>query len=256
MPWGFAAAAVGSIAGGLISAGGAESAAQQQANAAENAQQIQQQEFNQVLANERPFVTAGTGAVGTLADLLGTSGNKTAAGYGSLNAPFTTDTFKQMSPAYQFQLQQGGQGTLNQDASAQGAESGAALKDLQSYNQNFANTSFNNAFSQYQTQQNNIFNRLSSLATLGQGAASNQATGASSFASSIGQSATNVGTALAGGTVGATNALSGAAQNAGIWASLGGGGDNSIYNPDNLPINTGQQTVDPGGGYSPITVGT
>jgi hypothetical protein len=224
MPWGFAIAAVGSVVGGAISAGGAESAASQQANAAENAQAIQQQEFNTELANEAPFLQQGTGAVNKLADLLGTSGNTSAAGYGSLNAPFTTDTFKQMSPAYQFQLQQGAQGTLNQDASAQGAESGAALKDLQSYNQNFANTSFNNAFNQYQTQQNNIFGRLNALATLGQGAASNQATGASSFANSIGQSATNVGTALAGGTVGAANALSGAVQNAGLWAQFGGGG--------------------------------
>jgi hypothetical protein len=141
-----------------------------------------------------------------------------------LNAPFTAQTFKTLSPAYQFQLQQGAQGTLNQAASAQGAESGAALQQLQAYNQNFANTSFNNAFNQYQTQQNNVFNRLSALATLGQGAASNQATGASQIGSNVGATAGALGGAQASGTVGAANALGGGLTNAAIWAAYGGGG--------------------------------
>jgi hypothetical protein len=127
-----------------------------------------------------------------------------------------------MSPAYNFQLQQGAQGTLNQDSGAQGAESGAALKDLQSYNQNFANTSFNNAFSQYQTQQNNVFSRLSGLATLGQAAASNQATGASATGANVGATAGTIGGAQASGTVGAANALGSGATNAAIWAQFGG----------------------------------
>jgi hypothetical protein len=272
MPWGFAALAVGTVAGSVISGNAAESAAQTQAGAAENAQQIQQGEFNQVLGNEAPFVGTGQEANSQLAYLLGVGPNgqsaqggpgstgsmqngasgpgarlgqgpggatstaaapsSTYGGYGSLLTPFNASNFKSMSPAYQFQLQQGAQGTLNQDSGAQGAESGAALKDLQSYNQNFANTSFNNAFQQYQTQQNNVFGRLSSLATLGQGAASNQATGASSFANSIGNSATNVGTALGAGQIGMGNAASSAANNLGqigaAYAANSGGG----FTPD------------------------
>jgi hypothetical protein len=173
--------------------------------------------FNQTVANERPFMQAGQGATGQLNYLLGTgkpgeggtAANAGAAGgFGSLNAPFTADTFKQYSPAYQFQLQQGGQGVLNQASSSQGALSGSALKDLMSFNQNFANTSFNNAFNQYQTQQSNVFGRLANIAGLGQAAASNQATGASTFGGNIGSAISNVGTAQAGGIVGATNSLS------------------------------------------------
>jgi hypothetical protein len=223
--WVAAAGAVAGIGGALIQGSAARSAANTQAGAAEQAQQIQQGEFNTVLGNEAPFLQQGTGAVNKLSDLLGTSGNTGAQGYGSLAQPFTAQNFQELSPAYQFQLQQGAQGTLNQGASSQGAESGAALSGLQSYNQQFANTSFNNAFNQYQQQQNNIFGRLNSLATLGQGAASNQATGASSFANSIGQSATNVGTALAAGQVGQANAFAGGLQSAVPWlASSGGGG--------------------------------
>ena len=232
-----------SILGGIIGAGGARSAASQQANAAQNATNAQVGMFNTTVGNESNFLQAGQGANAQLNYLLGNSNQvpgeagSTAGGFGSLNTaypslqPFTADTFKQYSPAYQFQLQQGAQGTLNQDAGAQGAESGAALKDLTSYNQGMANTSFNNAFnqylgqqqqgfSQYQTQQNNVFNRLSTLAGMGQSAASNQATGASSFAGSVGQSMSNVGSALAGGTVGATNAITGALGGAGNYAAL------------------------------------
>jgi hypothetical protein len=249
VPWGFAAAAVGSIAGGAIGAAGAESAASQQAGAEEQALAFQQQMWNTTQTNEAPFVQGGQQAQSQLNYLMGegtpgqggTAGSSAAGGFGSLETPFNASNFKSLSPAYNFQAQQGAQGTLNMDASAQGAESGAALKDLQSYNQNFANTSFNNAFNQYQTQQNNVFGRLNSLATLGQGAASNQATGASSFANSIGNTQAGIGAAQAAGTVGAANALSGAAGGAGnaaIWAN--------IYNNNNGTPITNQDSTGSG----------
>ena len=231
----FVAAAIGvagAVGGAMIASSGAQGAAQTQADAQRAAQLGQQKMFDQTMANESPFLNAGIGATSQLNYLLGmgTPGDKgnvgggagTAAssaggGYGSLLTPFNTDTFKTMSPAYQFQAQQGAQGTLNQDSGAQGAESGAALKDLMSFNQNYANTSFNNAFDQHQTQQNNIFSRLSQIAGLGQGAASNQATGASSFANSIGTSTAAQGASLAAGQVGSANALSGGLQSAAPW---------------------------------------
>ena len=233
----------GAVLGGAIAAGGAESAAQTQANAALNAQNISQGMFNTQMTNQAPFRQAGYGAINQLNYLMGTGQqsdyngpggqpfSSSAGGFGSLNAPFNAQTFKSMSPQYQFNLQQGGQGVLNQDASSLGAESPAALKDLMSFNQGYANNSYNSAFANYQTQQNNIFSRLNSIAGLGQAAASNQATGASSFANSIGNSAQNVGTTLAGGTVGAANALSGGVQSAVPWLQSGAGGSDITFNP-------------------------
>lgn len=252
----FVAAAIGvggSLLGGLIGAGASESAASQQAAAAMRGQDISKGMFDTVQGNEKPFLQAGQGAVGNLNYLLGIGGTPgdtssggpasvapgAGGGYGSLNSPFTSDTFKSMSPAYQFQLQQGGQGVLNQNASAQGAESGAALKDLMSFNQGLAGTSFNNAFNQYQTQNNNIFGRLNSIATLGSNAGSNSATGASTFANGISNSAQNVGTALAGGTVGAANALTGGLQSAVPWLQSGAGG-NPNANPNSYQNTAGQ----------------
>ena len=210
MPWGFAAAAVGTLAGSAISASGAESAASTQAGAAENAQQISENEFNTITGQEQPFMSAGYGALTALNQGLGvgTDTGTGPVGYGSLTSPFTAQTFQSMSPAYQFQLQQGQQGVLNQDASGQGALSGAAAKDLIGYNQNYANTSFNNAFNQYQTQTGNIYSRLSGIAQLGQNAASNTGQQGTALAGQAAQSATNIGSAQAAGTIGAANAAS------------------------------------------------
>lgn len=225
MAWVAVAVGGASLISGVIGANAAQNAADQQAQAAQNAQNIQQNMYNQTVSREQPFVQSGQEAQGQLNYLLGIgtpgqNGEATSSqygGFGSLNKAFDANTFKQMSPAYQFQLQQGGQGVLNGDASSVGAGSGAALKDLTSFNQNFANTSYNNAFNQYVTQQGNIFSRLAGIAQQGQAAASNSATGGSNYGASIGQSATNVGTALAGGTIGSANAITGSLNSAAPW---------------------------------------
>lgn len=223
------ALAIGGAA--VVGAVGANMAANTQASAAQNSQNIQQQMYNQTVGYEAPYRQAGQEAQSQLNYLLGdgapgssgTAKSSSGGGYGSLLTPFTAANFQSLSPAYQFQLQQGQQGVLNADSSGQGALSGAALKDLTSFNQGLANTSFNNAFNQYQTQQGNIYGRLAGIAQQGQAAASNQATGASNFGSSIGQSATNVGTALGAGTVGAANSLSSGLSNLGLLGALYGG---------------------------------
>jgi hypothetical protein len=132
---------------------------------------------------------------------------------------------QQYSPAYNFQMQQGQQGVLNQDASSQGALSGASLKDLIGYNQNYANTAYNNAFNQYQTQQSNVYSRLAGISQLGQNAAANTGQQGTALAGQAAQSATNVGTALGAGQVGAANAYGGAVSNAGNLGLLG-----ALYN--------------------------
>ena len=224
---------VGAIAGGYLSAQGAESAAQTQAGAAANAQQISQNEFNTITGQEQPFMQGGYSALSALNYGLGTGPNAAPSGaaasgmgYGSLLTPFTAAQMQQYSPAYRFQMQQGLQGTLNGDASGSGALSGAAQKDLMSFNQNYANTAFNNAFNQYQTQQGNIYSRLAGVAQLGQSAAANTGQQGTALAGQAAQSATNIGTALGAGQVGSANAWSGALSNASYLPylmSLGGG---------------------------------
>lgn len=253
MSWIAVGVGVSSLLGSAISSSAAGSAANEQAAAAANAQAISQNEFNTINAQEQPFLSAGTGATSQLNYLLGigtpgsagsfgsspnpysgsagspgtpaTASSSPGGTYGSLLTPFTADYMKSYSPGYNFQLQQGTQGVLNQDAASSGALSGSALKDLISYNQNYANTAYNNAFNQYQTQQGNIFSRLSGIANLGQSAASQTAQSGTALAGQAAQSATNIGSALAGGTVGAANAWSSGLSNAALpWLINSGGG--------------------------------
>ena len=213
--WVAAAAVVGSaVVGGVASAYGAN----KQADAAENAQNIAENQYQNTVNLENPYNQAGYNATAELQNLEGIgmpnkAQSSAPGGYGSLNAPFTAQTFQSMSPAYQFQLQQGQQGVLNADASNEGALSGAAQKDLIGYSQSFANTSFNNAFNQYQTQNQNIYNRLANIANLGQSAASGTAQTGAALANTAASAATNVGNAYASGANGIANAANGLAQN-------------------------------------------
>lgn len=162
--------------------------------------------------NSGPSLTPTMGVVSApLASLRGNSSTppSVAGGYGSLNAPFTADMMQQYSPAYQFQREQGMQGTLNGSSTGQGALSGAAQQALVGFNQNLANTAFGNAFNQYQTQQGNTYSRLAGIAQLGQTAAANTGQQGTSIAASTGQAIQNAGTALAGGQVGVANSISG-----------------------------------------------
>jgi len=118
----------------------------------------------------------------------GTAPDSSAGNYGSLLHPFDADTFRQyQDPGYQFRKQQGEQSVLNSASAGSGAMSGAALKDLLSFNQDLASTEYGNAFNRYQTQQGNIFQRLAALTQLGQGAAANVGSQGTQLAGNAGQ---------------------------------------------------------------------
>jgi hypothetical protein len=116
--------------------------------------------------------TAGTGATtaaGDLTTLLNPyiSMGSTAAGQlGDAAKPFTADMMAQYSPAYQFQLQQGTQAAQRAAAAGGMTGSGGTMKSLDRYTQDYAGTAFGNASNLY----NQNFNRLATLAQMGQGA--------------------------------------------------------------------------------------
>jgi hypothetical protein len=90
------------------------------------------------------------------------AGDPNDPAYGSFTKPFDVEQFYNYAdPGYAFELQQGTQTLQNAASAGSGAFSGAALKDLLGYSQNFARTGYNDAFNRYQVQQGNIYNRLS-----------------------------------------------------------------------------------------------
>jgi hypothetical protein len=74
--------AVGSVAGGLISANASESAAQTQAGAAEQAAALQNAQFQQIQQNLAPYMAAGTNALPGLQAAIAGYGNA-FSGYGA-----------------------------------------------------------------------------------------------------------------------------------------------------------------------------
>lgn len=141
-------------------------------------------------------------------------GDQNDPSYGSLTDPFTVEDFYSYAdPGYAFRLQQGTQGLQNSAAAGSGALSGAALKDLLTFNQDYASTEYGNAFNRYQTQQGNIFSRLSDIAHLGQNAAAGVGSQGTALAGNAGQAISNAGSASGAGIVGAGNALSQGATN-------------------------------------------
>lgn len=226
-----AAAAVGAVGAGL--------AANTQASGQRQAANTQAGMFNTIVGQEQPFVQAGQGASKTLSELLGTAGptgkGGTATGTG-LPGGYLTQQFAPTQaqlnayPGYQFALQTGGQAVRNADTPGVGALSGPALKDLMSFNVGTANQYYGQYFNQFQQQQNNIFNRLSSIAGIGQAAAGNEAASGTQLGTGIAQAQAGAAASQAGGIVGASNSASGGI---GLSYLLANGGNGQVYDLNN-----------------------
>ncbi len=242
---GIATAIVGA---GVIGAFGSIEAGNQQAGAQKQAANTQQNMFNTITGQEQPFLQAGYGATTSLNNLLGTGDAKRGTIDPSTGLPvgYLTQTFnptqQQMNdyPGYQFALKTGGQAVRNADTPGVGALSGAALKDLTNFNVGTANQYYGQYFNQFQQQQNNIFDRLSNIASMGQNAAGNLGSAGTSLGSGIAGAQAAAGGSQAGGIVGATNALGGGLSTAAMMKYYGNGTppntavDNSLQTDENV----------------------
>lgn len=159
--------------------------------------------------------------------------------FGSLMRNFTADDFE-TDPGYQFRLGEGQKQIESSAAARGGLLSGAAAKALTKYNQNFASNEYQNAFNRFNTNQGNTFNRLASLAGVGQTATNQLQQAGQNFANNAGQAAIYGGTARASGYAGQANAL-----------SSGLGGVASAFN--NIPFGGGSTYSNPYGTYSAQT---
>lgn len=207
MPAGFIGAAVIGAAGSYLSAG-------EQASGQRQAAQTQQDMFNTITQQEQPFIKGGSEAEMSLQQLLGLEAPTGAGGMATgTNLPggYLTQTFNptqqqlEQYPGYQFQLDQGDLALQSANSVGGSALSGPALKSLMSFNQGLAASNYQNYFNQFQTQQNNIFNRLSGIAGLGQNAAGNLGNQGAQLGTGIAQAQAAAAGSIAGGISGATN---------------------------------------------------
>lgn len=220
-----------SLLGGLNSSKAATQAADVQSQAANQAAQNQLAEFGQIRSDLAPFRDAGSGAISTLAPLIGT-----APGTNPLTAPLTrpfapTLAQLQQTPGYQFVLDQGQKAVTNSFAAQGLGSSGAALKGAANYAEGLAGTTFQQQFQNYLAQNQQIYNMISGQGNLGENAAAQ--TGALGTQNTLAANnfATSGAAATAGGIVGSANALnsalsgiSGAGSSTGLLLALNQGG--------------------------------
>ena len=212
--WGAALAAT-AVVGGVVSAVSSSNAASAQENAANTAANTQTGMFNQIQANEAPWVGTGGQANNALAQFYGLPGQNGAASTPNYNNILSN------LPGYQFQLTQGTQ-AVDRNLAAQGLlQSGAAGKELQQYGQGLAQ-SYAGQYTQ----------GLQNLSQMGQAGAAGVATAGMNAANNISSSQIYAGNAAAQGSINTGNAIQG-----GINNGLGGYGlyssyQNSLYGPN------------------------
>jgi hypothetical protein len=230
-------AIVGGVASSAIGASGAKSAADTQAQAANNAAGLQWQQFQQLQQNLQPYMSLGQWAIPWLQEQSNNLGKSSF----SFNP---TQQQLEQTPGYQFTLQQGLKGVDNA-LSAKGLNlSGAQAKGIGQYTTGLADQTYQqqyqNALQNFMTNygvQSDQYNRLAGLVGLGQSSAAGVGNAGLQTANSAGNFLTSGANAAAAGQIGTANAINGGigsiSQGAGLYGLLGGGagsaGTNNIY---------------------------
>jgi len=186
-------------------AGAVTSAAQQQYQATQDAAAQQRAMFDIVNAQQAPYREAGYGALSQINTMLP-----------QLNKMPTAADLRAM-PGFEFGLNQG-VGATGQTMNVGGGGSNVDLA-----RRKFAiDYATNVGLPQYMTQQTNIYNRLASLAGIGQTAQGQTNQLAQTTAGNIGQLGIGGASALGAGQIGAANAYAGGLQGIGNAATLAG----------------------------------
>lgn len=217
MPWAAAAAVAGSFIAADAQRSAGNKAADAQRRAAEDSNELQKYIFDQTRQDNLPALGARNSALTQLQQLLGIGKNNGLSTFGMLNRPFTGANL-QNDPGYQFGLGQGTQALERSAAARGGLYSGATMKALQRYGQDYAGTKFNEAFNRNQAMNDSRFGRLASLAGLGQAGSSQVAQAGQSYANNVGNNLIGVGNVNAANQINQGNQLSNGVNQLAAWA--------------------------------------
>jgi hypothetical protein len=203
--WALAGTAVLGYLGANKQASAASQAANQQYQATQDAAAQQRAMFDIQNAQQEPYRQAGYGALSQINTMLP-----------QLNKMPTAEDLRAM-PGFEFGLNQG-TGAAGQTMNVGGGGSNVDLA-----RRKFAiDYATNVGLPQYMTQQTNIYNRLASLAGIGQTAQGQTNALGQSTAANIGQLGIGGASALGAGQIGAANAYAGGLQGIGNAATLAG----------------------------------
>lgn len=225
LAWAIGGSAVLGFLGSQEQAGAAENAANLQYQGTQEAARQQREMFDILNKQQEPYRTAGYGGLSKINQMLPYFTQQEKA-----YRPFTAQDLKtNLAPNYEFMKQQG----LGATAQSVNVASPGSNVDIAKtkFAEDYASNAYQNAltnymsqqaqgFSQGQTQQSNIFNRLASIAGIGQTAQGQANTLGQQTSTNLSNLATGGANALAGGQIGAANAMAGGYQNIGNAAMM------------------------------------
>lgn len=221
---------VAAVAGAAISADAQRSAGNKAADAArrgtDKANDLQRYMYDQTRTDNLPALEARNSGLSQLQQLLGIGKNTIGADFGMLNRQFTGANL-QNDPGYQFGLSQGTQALERGAAARGGLYSGATMKALQRYGQDYAGTKFNEAFNRNQAFNDSRFGRLASLAGLGQAGSSQVAASGQNYANNVGGNLIGLANVQGAQQVNRGNQLSNGVNQLAAWAMNRNWGSNS-----------------------------
>lgn len=154
--------------------------------------------------------------------------------FGDLTKKFSLADFEK-DPGYQFRLDEGLKGVQSSAAARGGLLNGGTLKALTKYGQDFASNEYGNAYNRFNNDQSTRFNRLSTIAGIGQTANNTLAGAGQNYANSVSQNQLAVGNANAASAIATGNAVNNGINNV-----------TSYYTMKNLFGNNGGGVADDG----------
>jgi hypothetical protein len=193
------------IGSSLLSSNASQNAANTQAQAAQQAGQVQKDIFERQVQLQEPWRQAGINA---LAQMQGQTN--------AMPEAFTGKVDLTQDPGYAFRMSEGMKALEHSAAARGGLLSGNMLKGTQRFGQDLASQEYQNAYNRALTQYNaqvqresTGYNRLAALAGIGQTATGQLSGAASQYGSNAADAITSAAAARAAGTVGSANAVTG-----------------------------------------------
>jgi len=205
-----------------------------QAEATRQANETQRYMYDTTRADQQPWREAGVKALGGLEDglygeltpvygeptaeevnLFGTTipaGTRFITGYrrsgdGDFMRDFSMSDY-QADPGYQFRMQEGTKALERSAAARGGISSGRTLKDLTRFSQGLASEEYNNAYNRFNADRDRRFNRLASLAGIGQTATSNTQQASQNYGNQVSQNQIGLGNSVAAHQISQSNRYS------------------------------------------------
>jgi hypothetical protein len=229
--WVAGAVVVGSVASSYMQSQASKSAADQYTNAANRGLDYNAQVYGDIGQMTWPYRGIGLQANNAIGSMMpgqymqyDQNGKEMGLtqGSGYLTAQPTMDDLTKLMPNYEFGLKQG-MGQFNAGINAGGGLiSGNAIQGGQQFAQDYAGNSLQNAFSNYQTNRQNVASNLYNASNIGAQGVATTANAGTQTATNVGNLYSSIGNAQAAGTMGQANAYAGGLNNISNYAMLYG----------------------------------